>query len=697
MASKYKSNYDENKRVRSISELRSDLPQEGTGALHRVEDPYAAPYAEDDAPLFDADLASDGYGMVYDPDTAEDFAEDDFLNDALFSAGEAVIRRKRRRTAIVLVLFGIVALLVGVLIYLRSVVKHPETLFPPDEMQFSAVVTASPAPPSVSETPVPTLDPYTALQQQADLSMMQNIVNILLIGIDYAEERETWNGKDGLASAHADVMMVLAVNFDENTADLISLPRDTYTTIPGVDGIYKLNASFDCGGGLTAANGAGFLKVCESASQMLGGIPVNYYYGVTMPAVKQLVDAIGGVDYDLEVSFKMQGRSYKEGFQHMDGQAVLDYLRVRKSGTGLSQGETGDANRVNRQKKMLVAIFDKIKQEGLMTKIPEMLAAFQGQLYTNCTTSQTAALALYGYNMPKENIGMHSMSGPTKNLYTWNFCFPTPSTRREIIKEVYNVDVPDIRNCTKEYATYLYYAKLADQYLATAKPLVQHAKALIAADDLLTPSPSPTPTPTPSPTPLQPTTATPTSAPIITPVPQQTATPTPAATPKPTATDTPAPTEAPVTPEPVTPAPVTPVPETETPEPEAPVITPETGGTNADGTLGMRPTLLGQFAARLPLLLDYRNYDDADRAVYAAFIEAYETLESTRKSANSHAKKYLAGDKSSMGGYETKLADACDDLLAFAEDAADIFGYNRALDWTLEPLAKTNEIYVDFR
>jgi len=41
--------------------------------------------------------------------------------------------------------------------------------------------------------------------------------------------------------------------------------------------------------------------------------------------------------------------------------------------------------------------------------------------------------------------------------------------------------------------------------------------------------------------------------------------------------------------------------------------------------------------------------------------------------------------------------DACDDLLASAEDAADIFGYNRALDWTLEPLAKTNEIYVDFR
>jgi len=398
------------------------------------------------------------------------------------------------------------------------------------------------------------------------------------------------------------------------------------------------------------------------------------------------------VDYDLEVSFKMQGRSYTEGFQHMDGQAVLDYLRVRKSGTGLSQGETGDANRVNRQKKMLVAIFDKIKQEGLMTKIPDLLAAFQGQLYTNCTTSQTAALALYGYNMPKENIGMHSFSGPTKNLYTWNFCFPTPANRREIIKEVYNVDVTDIRDCTKEYATYLYYAKLAEQYLATTKGLTEHVKARIAADDLLTPTPSPSPTPSPTPTatsaitPIQPTTPTPTPAgttsmPVITPVPE---------TPTPVVTEPPTPTAQPVTPEPITPEPVTPEPAT-----EPPVITPVVGDTAAEGTLGMRSMRFSRLGI-LPVS-DYRNYDDADRAVYAAYLQVYETLQSTLKSANSHAKKYLSGSKSSMGGYDTSLADACDALREIADDAASVFGYGRTLDWTMESLAKTNEIYVDFR
>jgi len=666
------------KHPKSIGDFRSEAPAEGSTALWQEEDTQDG-YAADGTALF---------GTEFSPEEDADL----LFDEDLFSEEEAYARKRRRRTAIVLVLTGLVLLLFGIVFYLASVLKDPSDLFAssPDEMQFSALTTPSPEAPNVSETPAATLDPYSALQQQADLSMMQNIVNVMLIGIDYAEERESWNGKDGLASAHADVMMVLAVNFDENTADLISLPRDTYAKIPGVNGIYKLNASFDCGGGLLAENGAGFEKVCESAERMLGGIPVDYYYAVTMPAVKQLVDTIGGIDYDLEVTFKMQGRSYKEGYQHMDGQAVLDYLRVRKSGTGLSQGETGDANRVNRQKKMLVAIFDKIKQEGLMTKIPELLAAFEGQLYTNCTTSQTAALALYGYNMPKENIGMHSMSGPTKNLYTWNFCFPTPKLRREIIKEVYGVDVSDLRDCTKEYATYLYYTKVAEQYLKTTEGLGGHAAALIAADDLLTPtpSPSPSPSPTPSPTPLLPTTPTPTPTPsptliVITPAPS---------TPTPVPTETPQP----VTPEPATPAPVTPepaTPEPATPEPATPE--PATGDTVPEGAVGMRPTLLR--IGTISLLQDYRKYDDSARAIYATYVEARSTLESTLKAARKHAEKYLSGSRDTMEGYDTSLSNACDDFIEAAEDLVAIYGTHRKLSWNIEALAKTNEIYVDFR
>ena len=427
-----------------------------------------------------------------DPDEVEEISPSDLWDDT-----PSRKKRPSRRRIVLAAVLGAVGIVFCVLFfYLRHLSRDPFSMFQTQDPVTLELASPSPSPESTAAavvTPVPTEeptpDPYTVLEQQADKSIMHNIVNIMLIGVDYAQERETWSGKDGISAAHADTMIVLAINFDNNTADLISLPRDTYAKIPGVDGIYKLNASLDCGGGLKASNGAGFRKVCEAASRMIGGLPINYYYAVTMPSVKKLVDAIGGVDYDLEVSFKIQGRSYKKGQQHMDGQAVLDYLRVRKSGSGLSSSETGDSNRVDRQKKMLVAIFDKLKTANMLTAIPSLLESMSSDrdsmFYTNCSTAQTAALALYAYNMPTGNISMHSMSGPMANLYSWNFCFPKPSVRKQILEEVYGISASDLRDCTQEYAAYLYQETVATQYLETCEKLTSFLKRNVDKDALL--------------------------------------------------------------------------------------------------------------------------------------------------------------------------------------------------------------------
>ena len=63
---------------------------------------------------------------------------------------------------------------------------------------------------AATPSPTPTLSPYELLQANADYSLMDGIVNVLLVGVDYAPERETWGGKH---EYHADVMLMLAVNF----------------------------------------------------------------------------------------------------------------------------------------------------------------------------------------------------------------------------------------------------------------------------------------------------------------------------------------------------------------------------------------------------------------------------------------------------------------------------------------------------
>ena len=411
----------------------------------------------------------------------ENFNPVDYYPDQLKGA-----RKKKTRLIILFSVLGVLlaAVLVGFL-YWNKLTRRPaevfqETSSTPGPIPTPSATQAS----SIANLKVLASDPFESASPVStlDLSGMDNIVNILLIGVDYSEERETWSGKDGLSAAHADVIIVLAVNFDKNTASLISLPRDTYTLVPGVSGVYKLNGSLNCGGGLLAENGAGFSKVCETASYLLGGIPVNYYYAVTMPAVKELVNAIGGVDYRLDVSFSMQGRNYYAGKQHMNGLAVLDYLRVRTEASGPEPDQTGDAHRVQRQRKMLVAIFEQLKKKNMLSKIPEILEAFDGQLFTNCSFEQTATLALYAYNMPSKNISMQSMVGSGGNLYTWNFSFIKQDKRIELIRKIYGVDVPRIPEITESYARKVNQLKYADQYINTCAPLTAYVQQLFEDD-----------------------------------------------------------------------------------------------------------------------------------------------------------------------------------------------------------------------
>ena len=567
-------------------------------------------------------------------------------------------RKKRRALWAVMLALGIVLLGAGG-IYAYAAFLDPSTQFVnanetaiPVGFQTMAGTNATPPP---GETATPTLDPYEVISAQADTSMMQNIVNVLLIGVDYSEERETWGGKH---EYHADVMMVAAINFDTNRVDLISLPRDTYAKIPGVNGIYKLNASLNCGGGYQAAGGAGFLKTCEAASWMLGGIPINYYYAVTMPAVKQLVDAVGGVDYNLDLSFKMAGRNYSAGPTHLNGQGVLDYLRVRKNVQG-----SGDLNRVNRQKKMMVALFESMQEQNLILKIPDILSSFSGQLYTNCTLNQTAALTKFAYTLDSDNIGMYSMGGSITNIFNWNFCLTDQSNRVKIVKAVYDVDVPKELEYTADYAAYRWADMIASQYLDTTAPLVEYVSSALAADDLL-PTATPTIEPTTTPTLL------PTDAPLAV-----TSAPTSAPTTAPTATPSPTPTVEP---------------------------TPTAGTEGASSKAGSFFDAV-RLSLRIPADVrqaSYRQYSDYSREMFNTFLTSLDELEEVQAIARKEAAKYAAGKTNDLKQAKQDVADYASHVKTNALSLAQEFGYPTSqFVWSFryDLDSSFNEVLVDFR
>ena len=599
----------------------------------------------------DQELAEYGYYTM----DVEPFVPTDIYPSTQVRGKKKRIRKKKRALWAVLLVCGILLLAVGG-VFAYAALLDPSAQFmdangPQNTVGVISMDGADATPAPGQPTPIATPEPglLDAINAQEDKTLsQQRIVNVMLIGVDYAEERETWNGKH---EYHSDVMIIAAINFDENRVDLISLPRDTYAKIPGVDGIYKLNASVNCGGGFQAPGGTGFLKTCEAANWMIGNAyPINYYYAVTMPAVKQLINAIGGVDYNLDVAFNMMGRHYSAGPTHLNGQGVLDYLRVRKNVAG-----SGDLNRINRQKEMLVAIFESLQKQNLILKVPEILNSFDGQLFTNCTLGQTAALTKFAYSLDKNNIGMYSIDGALTNIFNWNFCLTDQNNRVDVIEKVYGKTVPKELEYTADYAAYRWADMIATQYIDTTGPMVDYISEALAADDLL---PTMTPTLEPTETPWF----------VVTPVPSS---------------DTPVPTSAPT--------------EAPTPEPTPePVATAEGAAYTGGNSLGV----VRLSARRAVLGESYRRYSQQARQMFDDFLTALDNLEETQAYARKEAAKYAAGKSNNLKQAKQDVADYASHLKTNALSLAQEFGYPTSkFKWSCRYDLDTsfNEVTVDFR
>ena len=375
-------------------------------------------------------------------------------------------KQKKRRIVLWIVLGLLLAGLVFGVIHAVRILTKPASLFtqaaatPVPEPTVLApafpIVTRTPAAEASAPVSSDALKATDGPVLSTPAPTPANRLNVMLMGIDAYEDGGTTSG----TMPHTDAIMVIAINFDENTVDLISLPRDTLTTAPGYYGFYKLNGVFNVGlGGWRRPAGKsdeladGFLLTCRAAEEWLGGISIPYYYAVDFQAVTDIVDAIGGIDYDVDQQFRAMKsrRMYHKGMQHLDGDAVMGYLRIRNNADGL------DSSRTARQRRMMVAIFKKLKNEGKLSQIPALITAANSGIYTNTTLSQTTALANYATKIDGNKIHTRSMFGEIGNIeYEWRYVYVDQQNRIDLIREVFGIEAEPVGICTRQYERWLH-------------------------------------------------------------------------------------------------------------------------------------------------------------------------------------------------------------------------------------------------
>lgn len=204
------------------------------------------------------------------------------------------------------------------------------------------------------------------------LGAEKDIVNILLIGQDRREGEER---------ARSDAMILVTINKNNKSVILTSFLRDLYVSIPGY-GSNRINASYAWGG-------MGLLN--ETLAHNFG-IHVDGNLEVDFNQFSDIVDILGGVPMELRADEAKLinsevGGSLTEGMQLLSGDQALTYARIRKLDAD------ADFSRTNRQRKVLSAIFDQLKDAGLM-KLLELLDEVLPMVTTDMSNGEILGYAV---------------------------------------------------------------------------------------------------------------------------------------------------------------------------------------------------------------------------------------------------------------------------------------------------------------
>lgn len=207
-------------------------------------------------------------------------------------------------------------------------------------------------------------------------------------------------------AARSDTIIVVTVNPKEESMKMVSIPRDTLTTLP--NGVTeKINAAFAIGGPLLAREMIGnFLN-----------IPIQFFATMDFRGLVELVDAVGGVTVDSELAFSESNYmdpghpiQIKEGIQDLDGAQALGYARMRK------KDPRGDFGRQDRQREVIIEVLDELVSFRTITNLTNVLNAVEPYLNTNATSKQMLAIA-GNYSGATANIEQLEMEGADRREY----------------------------------------------------------------------------------------------------------------------------------------------------------------------------------------------------------------------------------------------------------------------------------------
>lgn len=236
-------------------------------------------------------------------------------------------------------------------------------------------------------------------------------LNILVVGVDarsgLTRQQQLALHVGDVTGANTDTMMLVHVPADRQSIQVVSLPRDSWVSIPG-HGMNKINAAYGLGGPPL------MVKTVEQATSLT----INDYVEVSFAGFVRVIDELGGVDVCLPyaVSDSDSGLHLSAGRHHVYGVTALKFARDRRSFA------TSDLHRIADQQQLLAAMFAQATASGVLAN-PVRLR----QVVSSATASLTVDRGFNAAELANElrDIKPDSMSFTTVPIAIAGYQTPT--------------------------------------------------------------------------------------------------------------------------------------------------------------------------------------------------------------------------------------------------------------------------------
>lgn len=201
----------------------------------------------------------------------------------------------------------------------------------------------------------------------------------LIMGLDNTIERK-------LGTTRTDAMMVVTLNNKTKKITFCSLPRDSFVPIDSKNyhGNQRIEAAYTFDGPTASIN----------TVEKLLNIPIDHYCVFNFLSFIKFIDAIGGIDIDVQHSFDGVTKDgpgaihFDEGKQHVDGTKALSYARERHSDNDIMRGF--------RQQEIIQSVGNKLKSKEAVKNLTGIIDSFNNNIQTDITTDQLLDLMKNG-------------------------------------------------------------------------------------------------------------------------------------------------------------------------------------------------------------------------------------------------------------------------------------------------------------